>query len=155
MSIAFFNVPIYFILLETGTFRFWLWRLNPLGHSSEYKFHRRCLMSKFSEILILAYRKLFSTIYWRKRLQNSYFSVNIANFLWKTFCMENFQWLLLKMVEEFLRNCNLTLYFAMSANGQIHFKNLGANAARFLKWVWPFYDIAKKRVKVNKSVCIA
>ena len=29
----------------------------------------------------------------------------------------------------------LTLYFAMSSNGQTHFKNLAANAARFLKCV--------------------
>ena len=29
----------------------------------------------------------------------------------------------------------VTLYFAMSQNGQIHFKNLAANAARFLKCV--------------------
>ena len=41
----------------------------------------------------------------------------------------------------------VTLYFAMSQNGQIHFKNLAANAARFLKCVWPFYNIAKYRVK--------
>ena len=31
----------------------------------------------------------------------------------------------------------------MSSNGQTHFKNLAANAGRFLKCVWPFYDIAK------------
>ena len=30
----------------------------------------------------------------------------------------------------------------MSQNGQTHFKNLAANAVRFLKNVWPFYDIA-------------
>ena len=29
----------------------------------------------------------------------------------------------------------LTLYFAMSKNGQTHFKNLAAFAARFLKYV--------------------
>ena len=29
----------------------------------------------------------------------------------------------------------LTLYFAMSKNGQTHFKNLSAFAARFLKYV--------------------
>ena len=28
-------------------------------------------------------------------------------------------------------------------NGQTHFKNLAANAARFLKCVCPVYDIAK------------
>ena len=31
------------------------------------------------------------------------------------------------------------------------FKNLAANAARFLKCVWPFYDIAKKRVKYTAA----
>ena len=31
----------------------------------------------------------------------------------------------------------------MSSNGQTHFKNLAAFAARFLKCVWPFYDNAK------------
>ena len=30
---------------------------------------------------------------------------------------------------------SLTLYFAMSQNGQTYFKNLAANAARFLKCV--------------------
>ena len=35
----------------------------------------------------------------------------------------------------------------MSENGQTHFKNLAAFAARFLKCVRPFYDIAKQRVK--------
>ena len=29
----------------------------------------------------------------------------------------------------------------MSENGQTHFKNLAANAARLLKCVWPFRDI--------------
>ena len=28
----------------------------------------------------------------------------------------------------------------MSQNGQAHFKNLAANGARFLKYVWPFWD---------------
>ena len=32
----------------------------------------------------------------------------------------------------------------MSQNGQIHFKNFAAFAARFLKRFGPFYDIAKK-----------
>ena len=34
-----------------------------------------------------------------------------------------------------------------------HFKNFAAFAARFLKWVWPFYDIAKWRVHtfINNS----
>ena len=34
-----------------------------------------------------------------------------------------------------IRTGYLTLYFAMSLNGQTHFKNLAANAARFLKHV--------------------
>ena len=29
----------------------------------------------------------------------------------------------------------------MPQNGQTHFKNLAANAARFVKSVWPFHDI--------------
>ena len=39
----------------------------------------------------------------------------------------------------------------MSSNGETHFKNLAANAARFLKCVWPFYDIAKERLEGNKK----
>ena len=35
----------------------------------------------------------------------------------------------------------LTLYFIMSQNGQTHFKNLAAFAARFLKCAWPLWDI--------------
>ena len=35
-------------------------------------------------------------------------AANIAKFL-KAFCMEHLRWLLLKMVEEFKRNSNLTL----------------------------------------------
>ena len=34
--------------------------------------------------------------------------VNIEIFLRKAFCMKHFRWLLLKMVEEFQRNSNLT-----------------------------------------------
>ena len=34
----------------------------------------------------------------------------------------------------------------MSQNGQTHFKNLAADAARFLKRVWPFWDIMHQRV---------
>ena len=36
-----------------------------------------------------------------------------------------------------------TLCFPVSQNGRTHFKNLAAFAARFLKCVRPFYDIAK------------
>ena len=39
----------------------------------------------------------------------------------------------------------------MSSNGETHFKNLAANAARFLKCVWPFYDIAKEMLEGNKK----
>ena len=39
-------------------------------------------------------------------------------------------------------NKDFTLYFAMSKNGQTHFKNFAAFAARFLKCAWPFYDTA-------------
>ena len=35
----------------------------------------------------------------------------------------------------------------MSQNGQTHFKNLTAFAARFLKCVWPFWDIMHKGAK--------
>ena len=31
--------------------------------------------------------------------------------------------------------------YVTSQNGQTHFKNLKANAARFLKCVWPFWDV--------------
>ena len=37
----------------------------------------------------------------------------------------------------------LTLFFAMSWNSQTHFKSLAAFAARFLKYVGLFYDIAR------------
>ena len=36
----------------------------------------------------------------------------------------------------------------MSQNGQAHFKNLAANAATFLKCVWPFWDIMNLRFKI-------
>ena len=35
----------------------------------------------------------------------------------------------------------LTLQYIMPQNGQIHFKNLAANGARFLKCVSPFRDM--------------
>ena len=38
----------------------------------------------------------------------------------------------------------------MSQNGQSHFKNLVAFAARFLKYVWPFWDIIYQRVNATK-----
>ena len=41
--------------------------------------------------------------------------------------------LVLKLVPTYAKF--LTLYFAMSKNGQTHFKNLAANGARFLKYV--------------------
>ena len=34
----------------------------------------------------------------------------------------------------------------MSKNEQTHFKNLAASTARFLKCVWPFWDIMHQRV---------
>ena len=40
----------------------------------------------------------------------------------------------------------------MSQNGQTHFKNLAANAARFLKCVWQFWDIM--HLRVNNSVVL-
>ena len=35
----------------------------------------------------------------------------------------------------------------MTQNDQTHFKNLAAFVARFLKYVWPFWDIMYRRVK--------
>ena len=42
----------------------------------------------------------------------------------------------------------------MSQNGQTHFKSLAANAARFLKCVWLFWNIIYYRVKdlVNANI---
>ena len=39
----------------------------------------------------------------------------------------------------------------MSQNGQTHFKNLAAFAARFLKCVWPFWNTIHQRVKSVES----
>ena len=36
----------------------------------------------------------------------------------------------------------------MSQNGLTHFKNLAANAARFLKNIRPFWDIMQERVNI-------
>ena len=35
----------------------------------------------------------------------------------------------------------------MFQNGQTHFKNLAAHAARFLKCAWPFWDIMHQKFK--------
>ena len=43
----------------------------------------------------------------------------------------------------------------MSQNGQTYFKNLAANAARFLKCVWPFWDIMHWRVKLLDASALA
>ena len=40
----------------------------------------------------------------------------------------------------------------MSQNRQTQFKNLAANAARFLKCVWPFWDIMHERFKGDKTL---
>ena len=40
----------------------------------------------------------------------------------------------------------------MFENAQRHFKNLGANAAKFLKCVWVFWDIMHSRVKQSYSL---
>ena len=50
-----------------------------------------------------------SATFLKRRLHHICFLVNIAKFLNTTFCMEHLRWLLLKMIEEFLRNSNLTL----------------------------------------------
>ena len=39
--------------------------------------------------------------------------------------------------------CISTLKCTMSQNGQAHFKNLAACAAKFLKCVWPFWDVIR------------
>ena len=41
----------------------------------------------------------------------------------------------------------LTLYFAMSQNGQTHFKNIAAFAEKFLKYLWPFTPLRSKALK--------
>ena len=45
----------------------------------------------------------------KKETPPQLFSVNIAKYLKAVFSMKNLPWLLLKMIEEFLRNSNLTL----------------------------------------------
>ena len=40
----------------------------------------------------------------------------------------------------------------MSQNGQTHFKNHAVNVARFLKCVWPFWDIMHQRVKYERMM---
>ena len=41
----------------------------------------------------------------------------------------------------------------MSENGQTHFKNLAANAARLLKCVWPFRDIM--HLSFNETLAVS
>ena len=45
--------------------------------------------------------------------------------------MEMQTWLFIDAVPE----------YDTSQNGQTHFKNLAGNAAKFLKFIWPFWDI--------------
>ena len=40
-----------------------------------------------------------------------------------------------------------TLSFVTSQNGQVHFENVAAFAARFLKCIWPFWDVVQKKIK--------
>lgn len=49
-----------------------------------------------------------ATLLW-KGLHQSCFPVNIAKFSRAASCMEHLRWLLLQMVEEFLKNSNLTI----------------------------------------------
>ena len=44
----------------------------------------------------------------KKKLHHSCFLVNVAKYLKTPFCMEHLWWLLLKIVEEFPGNTNLT-----------------------------------------------
>ena len=39
----------------------------------------------------------------------------------------------------------------MSQNGQVHFKNFAAADARFLKCVWPFWDIREAECRSSRS----
>ena len=41
----------------------------------------------------------------------------------------------------------------MLQNGQIYFKKSCGVTARFLKYVWPFYNIMHERVKRNPEIC--
>ena len=45
----------------------------------------------------------------KKRVHHSRFPVNFVEILKTAFCMKHLRWLLLKMVEEFLRNSSLAL----------------------------------------------
>ena len=40
----------------------------------------------------------------------------------------------------------------MNQNGQTHFKNLAAIAARFLQFAWPFWDIMHQSKKSGTSI---
>ena len=42
----------------------------------------------------------------------------------------------------------------MSQNGQTHFKNLAEYDARFLKCVWPFWDIMYEMINVTIQLAI-
>ena len=56
------------------------------------------------------------------KTQPQLFSCEYRKFLRKAFCMEHLQWLLLKMVEVFLRNSNLTLEGFICTEEFISFK---------------------------------
>ena len=72
-----------------------------------------------------------------------------ARSFWKTLFQVAIDKHPIKSYSENLRSTlELTLYFGTSSIDQTHFKNLAAFAARFLKCIWPFYDVAKQRVKV-------
>ena len=49
------------------------------------------------------------------------------------------------------KSLKLTLWYIMSQDGQTHFKNLAAKAARFLKCIWPFWDIMHERVDAQHA----
>ena len=48
---------------------------------------------------------------------------------------------------------SLTLQYINSQYGQAHFKNLAANATKFLKLVWPFWDIKHCGVNIYILDC--
>ena len=62
------------------------------------------LESLFNKVVVL---KVCS--FMKKETPPQLFFVNIVKYLKTAFSMKNFPWLLLKMIEEFLRNSNLTL----------------------------------------------
>ena len=85
--------------------------------------------------------EIFSNYKWRSSLLFRYCNVIV----WIYFCQSRiYEWTDLRYTENmagFSRNTSRDPLMHMSQNGQMHFKNLAAFAATFLKCVWPFWDI--------------